>query len=72
VFKDGELVVRDGTIVQERFGRALAVAPTPDRAIERRMHDYCNDRYGLPADFMAVPEAAIGRPNAFELVPCAR
>ncbi len=72
VFKDGELVVRDGTVVQERFGRALAVAPTPDRAIERRMHDYCNDRYGLPADFMAVPEAAIGRPDPFELVPCAR
>ena len=62
VFKDGELVVRDGAVVQERFGRALVVAPTPDRAIERRMHDYCNDRYGLSARFMAVPRPPSGGP----------
>jgi formylmethanofuran dehydrogenase subunit A len=72
VFKDGELVVRDGTVTQYRWGRALTVAPGHDRTIERRMQDYYSDRYGLPADIMAVPATAIGRPEPFEAVPCAR
>jgi len=40
VFKDGELVVRDGAVTHYRWGRALTVAPGHDRAIERRMQDY--------------------------------
>ena len=72
VFKDGELVVRDGQVTRYRWGRALTVAPGHDRAIERRMQDYYSDRYGLPADIMTVPATAIGRPEPFEAVPCAR
>jgi formylmethanofuran dehydrogenase subunit A len=73
VFKDGDLVVRDGEVTRYRWGRALTVAPGHDRAIERRMQDYYSGRYGLPADVMAaVPAAAIGRHDAFEAVPCAR
>jgi formylmethanofuran dehydrogenase subunit A len=73
VFKDGDLVVRDGEVTHYRWGRALTVAPGHDRAIERRMRDYYSERYGLPADVMAgVPAAAIGRPDPFEQVPCAR
>ena len=72
VFKDGELVVRDGQVTRYRWGRALTVAPGHDRAIERRMQDYYSDRYGLPADVMTVPATAIGRPEPFEAVPCAR
>ncbi len=70
VFKDGELVVRDGVVVRERFGRTLAVEPDHDRAIERRMRDYYDHRYGLSTDFMTVPESAIDRPDPFERVPC--
>src|SRR5262249_50563458 len=40
VFKDGQLVVRDGAVVQPRFGRALEVRPIHDGAIARRMNDY--------------------------------
>jgi formylmethanofuran dehydrogenase subunit A len=72
LFKDGDLVVRDGEVTHYRWGRALTVAPGHDAAIARRMHDYYADRYGVPADVMAVPAAAIGRENAFEQVPCAR
>jgi formylmethanofuran dehydrogenase subunit A len=73
VFKDGDLVVRDGEVTRYRWGRALAVAPGHDRAIERRMQDYYSGRYGLSADVMAaVPAGAIGRHDAFEAVPCAR
>jgi formylmethanofuran dehydrogenase subunit A len=70
VFKDGETVVRDGTVVRTRWGRALGVQPGHDGAIDRRLADYCNDRYGLPPDFMTVRESAIPRPDPFERVPC--
>jgi formylmethanofuran dehydrogenase subunit A len=71
VFKDGDLVVRDGQVTHYRWGRAFTVQPGHDRAIEGRMRNYYDDRYGLPADAMAVPASAIGRPDPFEWVPCA-
>ena len=70
VFKDGELVVRDGNITRCRFGRALTVKPERDRAIERRMHAYFEERYGLALEFLKIPEQALGRPDPFEFVPC--
>ena len=72
VFKDGDLVVRDGQVTYYRWGRALTVAPGHDAAIARRMHDYYAHRYGLPVNVMAVPATAIGRPHPFEQVPCTR
>jgi formylmethanofuran dehydrogenase subunit A len=71
VFKDGQLVVRDGKVVNVPFGRALTVRPGYDEAIDRRLKDYYAERYGLAHDFMKVPEAAIDRPEPFERVPCA-
>jgi formylmethanofuran dehydrogenase subunit A len=71
VFKHGALVVRDGKPVQRDFGRALAVRPERDRAIDMRMKAYYEDRYGLSDELIKVPEHAIGRPEPFELVPCA-
>ena len=70
VFKDGELVVRDGQVTRVRWGRALCVRPGHDRAFDRRMQAYCEERYGRSPDFMKVPEAAIHRPDPFEVVPC--
>jgi formylmethanofuran dehydrogenase subunit A len=72
VFKDGELVVRDGEVTALRRGRALHVRPERDRAIDRRLNAYYDDRYGLSSDVIKVPESAIGRPDPFELVSCAR
>jgi formylmethanofuran dehydrogenase subunit A len=72
VFKDGDLVVQNGAVTQCRFGRALTVRPEHDRAIGRRMTAYYRDRYGLSDDVVKVPEHAIGRPDPFELVPCAQ
>jgi formylmethanofuran dehydrogenase subunit A len=72
VFKDGDLVVRDGEVTYYRWGRALTVAPGHDAAIARRMHDYYEERYGLPVKVIAVPATAIGRPHPFEQVPCTR
>jgi formylmethanofuran dehydrogenase subunit A len=71
VFKDGKLVVRDGKVIGHAWGRALDVRPGHDPAIDRRLKAYYDERYGLPHDFMKVPEAAIDRPDPFEHVPCA-
>jgi len=70
VFKDGELVVRDGNITRCRFGRALTVKPERDRAIERRLRSYYEKRYGLALELLQVPDHALGRPAPFEFVPC--
>ena len=70
VFKHGELVVRDGRVTHHRFGRALAVAPERDRAIDRRMRNYYDERYGLSDEFLKVPDYALNRPEPFEFVPC--
>jgi formylmethanofuran dehydrogenase subunit A len=70
VFKNGELVVRDGQVTRYRWGRALCVRPEHEAAIDRRMQEYDAERHGLPADFLRVPNGAIGRPDPFERVPC--
>jgi formylmethanofuran dehydrogenase subunit A len=72
VFKDGDLVVRDGKVTQDRFGRALTLRPARDAAIDRRMTAYYDARYGLSDDFIKVPDHALGRPDPFGLVPCVR
>jgi formylmethanofuran dehydrogenase subunit A len=70
VYKDGELVVRDGVLSHYRFGRSFHVAPVVDAAIRRRMARYYDERYGLSAEFMSVPEGAIPRPQPFKAIPC--
>jgi formylmethanofuran dehydrogenase subunit A len=72
VYKDGDLVVRDGAVTHYRFGRALHVTPAVEASMERRMTQYYDARYGLPSDFMRVPDGAVGRPQPFEAVACAR
>ena len=72
LFKDGELVIRNGKVTHYRFGRALTVRPDYDPAMDRRMTAYYDARYGLADDFIKVPEHAIPRPDPFGLVPCAR
>ncbi len=70
VYKGGELVVRDGAVTHYRYGRALHVTPAAESSMQRRMKDYYDARYGLPSDFMRVPESAIPRPQPFEAVAC--
>jgi formylmethanofuran dehydrogenase subunit A len=70
VFKDGELVVRDGAVTRRTWGHALTVAPQRDRAIDRRMKDYYDARYGLSDALFKVPAEALGRAEPFEVVPC--
>lgn len=70
VFKDGELVVRDGKVTRYRYGRALTVGTPRPAAIERRMNDYYAERFGIAVEAIRVPLNLIDRPEAFEEVPC--
>jgi len=70
VYKDGDLVVRDGAVTHYRFGRALHVAPSVDAATHNRMNRYYDERYALPGDLLRVPEAALRGPKPFESVAC--
>lgn len=72
VFKDGDLVIRDGRVTHYRFGKALKVNPNFDRAIERRLVSYYDDLYGISPDLFKVPAHAVGRENAFGEVACGR
>jgi formylmethanofuran dehydrogenase subunit A len=70
VFKDGDLVVKDGEITHYRWGRALRLNPPPDRAMVRRLENYHQQRYGLSLDWFTFPDSAIAREKPFGEVPC--
>lgn len=70
VFKDGDLVVRDGRVSHYRYGRALTVKPAYDKAIDRRLagyydHHFCNSR-----DLFAVKEHLLPHADSFGEVQC--
>jgi formylmethanofuran dehydrogenase subunit A len=71
VFKNGEAVVRDGKVTREIAGRTLHVAPSYDRAIDRKLDAYYERLYGVPRRLFVVPPEACGFLGAFEDVPCA-
>jgi formylmethanofuran dehydrogenase subunit A len=71
VFKNGDAVVRDGKVTREVAGKTLHVAPTFDRAIDRKLDGYYEGLYGVPRRLFVVPPEARGFLGAFEAVPCA-
>ncbi|MBP1842926.1 formylmethanofuran dehydrogenase subunit A [Rhizobium petrolearium] len=70
VFKNGDLVVRDGVVTHYRWGRALRLNPPSDKGIVKRMQAYHEDRYGLSLDWFTFPDSAISRENPFAEVAC--
>jgi formylmethanofuran dehydrogenase subunit A len=74
VFKSGELVVRDGEVVNARPGRTVSVRPPVDDAMTRRLRDYYDAAYGIPLELMQVNESAVATAAAvesvFEEIPC--
>jgi formylmethanofuran dehydrogenase subunit A len=72
VFKDGDLVVRDGRVSHYRWGKALMVNPGYDKAIDRRLAGYYDRHFGASRDLFAVNEHLLPRENAFAEVACVR
>ena len=70
VFKDGDLVVKDGEITHYRWGRALTVNPPADKAMVKRLEDYHERRYGLSLDWFTFPDSAIAREKPFSEIQC--
>lgn len=70
VFKNGDLVVKDGEITHYRWGKALRLNPPPDKAMVRRLENYHQQRYGLSLDWFTFPDSAIVREKPFREVPC--
>ena len=72
VFKDGDLVVRDGRVTHYRWGKALKVNPGYDKAIDRRLAGYYDRHFGNSRDLFSVKEHLLPRTDGFQEVACAR
>lgn len=72
LFKDGDLVVRDGRVVKRRMGRTLALQGEADPAMRRRLGRRFEARYGLPLGWFEVPARLPGHPDPFKAVPWRR
>jgi formylmethanofuran dehydrogenase subunit A len=59
VFKDGNLVVRDGSIVKVTWGATHTVRPEFDRGIEKEIGKYFNDFHTIRMDHMKVTDEHI-------------
>lgn len=70
VFKDGNLVVRDGKVSHYTKGKTLRVRPEYDRSINSRLDTYYDRLYGLPRSLFEVQDAALPNAAAFAEVPC--
>jgi formylmethanofuran dehydrogenase subunit A len=74
VLKDGQAVIRAGqpiAVANMPFGRALAVRPGFDSAIERQLSEFYDATYGVnPSAFDVPPADMLGRTQDFETVPC--
>ena len=70
VFKDGELVVRDGLVVSVTWGRVFQVAPGFDTAIERWLARFYDRYYDVELSSFGVPGYIAARPGWFATVPC--
>ena len=65
VFKDGDLVVRDGRVTHYRWGKALKVNPGYDKAIDRRLAGYYDRHFGNSRDLFAVKENLLPHADDF-------
>ena len=70
VFKNGDLVVKNGKVTHYRWGKTLRLNPPPDKAMVKRMKDYHDEHYGLSLDWFTFPDSAISRDEPFAEVKC--
>jgi len=72
VFKDGALIMREGVAMKRHFGRAFAVHPGFDKAIETRLAAYYEEVFGVSHTAFDVAPEAIARDgkDPIESVPC--
>lgn len=59
LFKDGQLVVRDGKALSYPRGKTLSVSPAYDSKMDERLDAHYRRAYGLPRAMFCVPEEAL-------------
>ncbi|KAF2988834.1 formylmethanofuran dehydrogenase subunit A (plasmid) [Methylocystis sp. MJC1] len=59
LFKDGQLVVREGEVLHYRRGKTLFVRPDYDPDMNKRLDAYYDDLYGLPRSMFCVADDAL-------------
>ncbi len=59
LFKDGQLVVRDGKALSYPRGKTLCVNPYYDPEMDERLDAHYQRSYGLPRAMFCVPEVAL-------------
>ncbi len=69
VFKDGNLVVRDGQITDITWGKAFHATPDFDKSINRRLNGFYGDNYGINPEVFSVPDGIAGRDGRFAKLP---
>jgi formylmethanofuran dehydrogenase subunit A len=75
VFKDGEVVVRDGRVVKVVWGRYHLVKPAYDRGIEGRLRDYFDRFQTMQAEHLRITDDemhAFGHGAELVTHPCRR
>jgi formylmethanofuran dehydrogenase subunit A len=72
VFKNGKLVVRDGTVVHYTRGKTLYVKPDYERNVNKRLDAYYQDSYGVSRSMFSVSDGALPNRDYFTQVPCRR
>jgi formylmethanofuran dehydrogenase subunit A len=70
VYKDGELVVRNGEVTQYKRGKTLNIRPRYDNNITTRLDAYYDELYGLPRSIFDLPDAALPNHDVFAEVAC--
>ena len=70
VFKNGELVVKDGAVVNHRRGKTLHLKTSTEKSMMKKLEAYHQQRYGLSLDWFDFPDWAVGRDDPFSEVPC--
>ena len=56
VFKDGELVVKDGEVVKVTWGATHTIRPEFDRTIEKEINKYFDTYHTLKADHVKITD----------------
>jgi formylmethanofuran dehydrogenase subunit A len=75
VFKDGDVVVRDGKVVKVTWGRTHTVQPAYDRGIERRLAEHFTRYQTIRADHLRIGDEemhAFGHGAEVLTHPCRR
>lgn len=70
VFKDGNLIVRDGEPLSPTYGQTLALSPDYDQNIVPHVRKAFDHRWGAAPDTFAVPNTLMRATSPFKSVAC--